>query len=131
MVFLAAGPQRESNICDKMVYANSNQLDYELQLPVIRGVVQDVQDLRIPGACVGVFTEPDRRLVATSETDDEGRFWIEGVTEGRYRLVVRFQPFCTANALVRVAGKSTPKEGAVVHMRVRGLDDCSDIDVIR
>jgi hypothetical protein len=102
-------------------------VDYgPLQLGTIRGIVQDRDRVKIPMACVGVFTEGDHKLVATAETDEGGRFSLEKVVKGKYVLVVKYLGFCPANVGIQVSGKRG--KSATVHMLGAALDTCSYIE---
>ena len=106
---------------------NRNQVDYgPLQLGDARGSVLDFQGVDIPKACVGIFTDVDHKLVDMSETDDLGRFSVEKVPKGIYRLVVKYPGFCPANARVRISGEKG--KSAVVHMKAAGIDTCSYVE---
>ena len=121
-----SNPQRIES-CAEMVYEHRNQVDYgPLQLGTVRGIAQDNQGEKIPKACVGVFTEADHKLVATRETDDKGRFALEKVPKGVYRLVIKYPGFCPANVRIQVSGKRG--KSATVHMRAAGIDTCSYIE---
>ena len=93
-------------------YGNRNQVDPEpLSITILSGKVFDeigedpVQvHAPIPGACLGLFTETDHRLIASATTDDRGNFRFARVSPGQYRLVARDPQnvFCVANARVRI-----------------------------
>ena len=125
---LAGSRQSLPEMCDQMVYQDSNQLAPPvMDLGLAEGVVQDdYRGLRMPMACVGVFTEPDHKRVAVGKADQRGRFALSGVPAGTYRLVATYPSFCPANQTVRIVGKRG--KTALVHMSVRGIDTCSWID---
>jgi carboxypeptidase family protein len=106
-------------------------VDYgPLKVHAIRGtnlieVGNEQQQMGIPGACLILFTESDRRLVASVKTGADGRFEMKGIVPGRYRLIARLNGFCTANIPVEIIKSSRRKTQIVVHFRVTGLDDCS------
>src|SRR5580692_10817079 len=82
--------------CKDMVYRNRNQIDYGRPITVAaaKGVAEDRQGVRIPKACVGIFTEPSHKLVAFVEAEGDGRFEVKGLAGGDYRLVVEYDGFC-------------------------------------
>jgi hypothetical protein len=126
-VLLATGAQTQS--CKDMVYENRNQIDYgrPVQVTALFGAAQDMEKVRVPKACVGIFTEPEHRLVA-AETTENGEFEIRGVPNGDYRIVVKYNGFCPANALVRLRQRSGRGKPLIVHMRPAGIDTCSYVD---
>lgn len=140
--------QQESPQCKSLInYENHNQIDLKpSSVRVVSGrVFNEVSDVGthtanmahengvIPGACLGLFTEKDHRLIASAVADDEGNFKFKSVPLGRYRLVV-YDPqnlLCVANMSLRVVG--WPRGGIfkrksttiMIHMRVSGIDECS------
>lgn len=48
-------------------YENHNQVDYgPLIVQEVTGIITDPQRRAVPQACVGIFTEKDHKLVATT-----------------------------------------------------------------
>jgi hypothetical protein len=80
---------------------------------------------------LGLFTEQDHRLVASSVADEEGYFRFRNISSGVYRLVVRdnYRGFCTANVRIRIVdwprGGILKRKRLVIHMQVAGVDTCS------
>jgi hypothetical protein len=115
-----------------ITYENQNQLDYSLRVRRIKGVATDTRSTSVPGTCVGVFSEPDHRPVASVATDEDGRFSFEAIRPGKYRLVALQEGFGVANVILDVG--SWPSGGIihdrrlVVHLRPRGIDITSFID---
>ena len=106
-------------------YENHNQTDYgPLIVQDVRGTITDPQQGAVPKVCVGIFTEKDHKLVATTESDAAGNFSLQSVSAGRYRLVVKADPLCPANVPLEVV-KHQKKKVLRVHMKPRGLDSCS------
>ena len=115
-------------------YGNRNQVDPirstigGLSGRVISEVGRPAKEIGPVPACLGLFTEKDHRLVASTVADREGRFKFGVVRSGRFRLVVRdpLNSFCLANMPLHVVkwprGKTKP---LVIHMRPAGIDDCS------
>ena len=117
-------------------YENKNQVDPKpLSVRVLSGrVISEVGEIgaaqetgAIPGARIGLFTEQERRLVATTVADAEGRFKLAIVPPGKYRLVVHVVGLCVANVPLQVVKSSSGKDQKqiVVHMRPAGIDTCS------
>jgi hypothetical protein len=102
---LAAIGQGIRTNCKDLSYEDRNQTDYgPLQISRIRGIAQDAQGGPIPKACAGIFTETDHKLIAVTETDEDGHFELDGIRDGDYRLMVkdRYKVFCPAHAMLRV-----------------------------
>jgi hypothetical protein len=116
--------------CKNLSYEDRNQNDYgPLYVAAIRGVAKDAQGVVIPKACVGVFTEAGHKLVATTQTDNDGRFELNDIPEGAYRLVAKYEGFSTANAKLRIELRSQSKKSLTVQMRPSGLDTHSFIQL--
>ncbi len=129
---------QQSNPCNiTMVYDNHNQVDpARLSLTRVSGLaISEVgrdhakQIGALPGVCVGLFTEKGHRLVATTVTDQEGRFQFGTIPSGEYRLVIQAKPLCLANVPLRVLRHShstaSKQRHLIIHMRPAGIDDCS------
>src|SRR5437868_5492993 len=129
-VFAVAVPSQEAATgCKDLSYANRNQTDYgPLRVANIKGTARDAQGVAIPKVCVGVFTEMDHKLIASTETDDNGDFEFKGVPAGDYRLVAKYEGFSPANAKLRVE-RSRGKKALSVQMRPAGLDTGSFIEM--
>jgi Carboxypeptidase regulatory-like domain len=111
-------------------YENHNQIDYgPLIIQKVKGTITDPQQGAVPKVCVGIFTEKDHKLVATTESDAEGKFSLQSVPPGRYRLVVKADPLCAANVPLQVVKSQKKKQVLRVHMKPRGLDSCSYADL--
>ncbi len=41
----------------------------------------------VPKTCLGIFTEPDYRLISSVETHQNGQFDFGTIKRGKYRLV--------------------------------------------
>lgn len=107
-------------------YENHNQIDYgPLIIQKVKGTITDPQQGAVPKVCVGIFTEKDHKLVATTESDADGKFSLQSVPPGRYRLVVKADPLCAANVPLQVVKHQKKKHALLVHMKPRGLDSCS------
>lgn len=126
---LAARGQGHSSPCI-VQYENHNQVDYgPLVVQDVKGTIIDPQQVAVPKVCVGIFTEKDHKLVATTESDADGKFSLQSVPPGRYRLVVKADPLCAANVPLQVVKHRKKKQVLQVHMKPRGLDSCSYADL--
>lgn len=116
--------------CGTMTYENKNQIDNgPFLVSIVRGIVKDFDNVVIPKACVGLFTDTDHKLIVAVETDDNGRFEIKTVPPGEYRLVAKCEGLCVANAPLRVRRTSNRRGKPLnVHMKPSGIDSCSYID---
>jgi Carboxypeptidase regulatory-like domain len=111
-------------------YENHNQIDYgPLIVQDVKGTITDPQQGAVPKVCVGLFTENDHKLLASTESDADGRFSLQSVPAGRYRLVVKADPLCAANVPLKVVKQQKKKQILRVHMKPRGLDSCSFADL--
>ena len=121
--------QRPHSTCQGMLYEHYNQVDYTLRVSSVSGIAKDIEGFEVRGACAGIFTENDKKLVAAKGTTLDGHFEIDGLPNGRYRLVVSGEGWCAANALIILKNKSRRGKGLVAVMRTRGIDDCSWIEL--
>src|SRR5213595_3955189 len=97
-------------------YENHNQIDYgPLVVQDVKGTIIDPQQVAVPKLCVGIFTEKDHKLVATTESDADGKFSLQSVSPGQYRLVVKGDPLCAANIPLRVVKRQKTKHALLVH----------------
>jgi hypothetical protein len=75
-----------------------------------------------------VYTETERKLIASTTSDENGNYKFDKIRPGQYRLVVFYKPFCTANAkiiIVATRPSSIKYKSVYVHMRAAGIDSCS------
>ena len=120
---LLSTAEETRDTCKNLSYENRNQTDYgPLHVAAVRGVAKDAQGVVIPRACVGVFTEAGHKLVATTQTDDDGQFELNDIPDGSYRLIAKYEGFSTANAKLRIDPRSQRKKSLTVQMRPTGLD---------
>jgi hypothetical protein len=124
-----AQQKRDSSPC-MAEYENHNQIDYgPLVVQVVEGTITDPQKGAVPKAWVCIFTEKDHKLVAATQSDVDGKFSLQSLTAGWYRLVVKAEPLCAANVPLRVVKSQKNKPVLQVHMKPRGLDSCSYADL--
>ena len=127
---LLKAAEEPGTACKNLSYENSNQTDYgPLHVAAVRGVAKDAQGVLIPEACVGVFTEPGHKLVASTQTDDDGQFELNDIPDGAYRLIAKYESLSTANAKLRIEQRSQNKKSLTVQMRPTGLDTHSFIEL--
>lgn len=115
---------------DTATYENRNQVDPSLlTVTKLSGVAEDKDKVPIPDVCLGLFTETEHKLVAQASTNEDGYFKFGSVSPGRYRLVARYDSFCTSNTTIRIVTHAPKnKQGAVrivLHMMPAGTDLCS------
>lgn len=109
-----------------MAYENHNQTDYSaLTLRTVGGMARDEQGVPTPEVLFGLFTDKDHRLMATVRSASDGTFRFRDVAPGPYRLVVKYDGFCSANIPISVSRHASLKEDVDVHMKPAGLDSCS------
>ena len=87
----------------------------------------DASGVVVPNTCVGVFTEANHKLVAATQTDNLGRFELNDIPDGAYRLIAKYEGFSTANAKLQIEQRSHSRKLLTVQMRPSGLDTHSFI----
>jgi hypothetical protein len=122
--------QSKNGCSTALNYENKNQVDPKpLRLPSVSGAVEDEQGVYIPDVCLGIFTEDGQKLVMQATSDENGRFAFSSLPAGKYRLVAKYSPFCTANIPIEVVTKNqkgnSKRKKVVVHMKPSGIDSCS------
>ena len=122
--------QQEKTTCSHEVkYENHNQVDPDaLTVRDLKGQVTDMDGATIPRACLSVYTETERKLIASTMSDENGNYKFDKIRPGQYRLIVFINGYCTANAKIIIAApclSSIKYKSVYVHMRVRGIDTCS------
>jgi hypothetical protein len=126
--------QQEKTTC-LVEYENHNFLELgALTVGDLKGQVTNEKSAPIPQSCLGVYTETEHKLIASTTSDENGNYKFDKIRPGQYRLVVYSHGFCTANAKITIAatGLSSLKHRAVyVHMRVGGIDTCSSANHTR
>jgi hypothetical protein len=124
----SAAPQSPS--CKDVPYAFRNPLDPKpLELNNLEGVVKDSRDALLVEMCVNLYFEDGTRLIASTKSDDKGRFKFDPKLKGDYRLVAQGLGLCPANRQIHLLGKNGSSKRVVALMRPGGIDECSYIDV--
>lgn len=125
--FQGVAAQQPSSCTATMRYENHNQVDPKpLKLHALNGTARDEQGIPISRVCVGVFSEKGHKLVAATETGEDGHFALGKIPPGHYRLVAKHEALCAANVpLVVTLPQSRPEKELVLHMYVAGIDKCS------
>ena len=130
-IAFAAHGQEARTDCKDLGYVNRNPAEYPpLLVSRIKGVALDAQHLPID-ACVGIFTEPDRNLIAVAGTDESGHFELTGIPDGKYRLVIKasYTGFCPANIKLEIDRRAKTKKTLTAQMRPASSDTCSWIEL--
>lgn len=129
LLWLAVGISHAQESAGKCTptYQNHNMIDYgPLVFRNLSGRAIDPSSGELPGACLGLFAEDGQRLVAVTETDPKGNFALTAIPPGRYRLVAQCDPLCAANIPLKIVRWPRGRERELVlHMKVRGIDQCS------
>lgn len=121
----------QTNDCGRqVVYENRNQVDpTAISLQDVSGIAMDKDGVVVSGVCVAVFTEKDHLLASTIATDQGGKFRVDKLPKGDYRLVVKYAGFCTANIPIKfnpqASQKTKQSKQLVVQLRLSGYDECS------
>ena len=123
-----AQQKKTTFLCD-VKYENYNFIEPEaLTVCDLKGQVTNQKSDPIPQACLGVYTEAERKLIASTTSDENGNYKFDKIRPGQYRLIVFSHGYCTANAKIIIAApclSSIKYKSVYVHMRVRGIDTCS------
>jgi hypothetical protein len=129
-----SGQSLHGQNCKEMAYGHENQIDPRpIELRQVKGKVLDPSGTAMPQVCVGIFTEPEHKLIRYAQTDETGLFAMNmtGLPDGEYRFVGQVPHSCPANALIRSKSRSHHKTTLVVHTNVRGIDSCSYVERAR
>ena len=129
LLFCTASGQQAPDVCGtQMTYENHNQVDpVPLSVRAVSGRAVDMDGVRIPRVCIGVFTNQGK-LVSTTMTDDEGLFQITRLSQGVYRLVAKFNGFCVTNVPLEVVrwprGGILVRRSVVLHLQPVRMHHC-------
>src|SRR5271155_5670604 len=112
---------QDRKLGDTMVYENRNQIDPKpLKLQDVHGIAKAEDGSPIPTMNIGIFTDGAHTLIASTRTDQNGKFSFSRVPAGRYRLVAEYPAFCTANVPILLGPRARGHSGQTVelHMKV-------------
>lgn len=127
-MFLFATPvfgQTGNQSCNDMEYEHRNQIDNKpYSIRQVKGTASDPNGFGVPNICIGIFTVDDHKLVATTETDENGAFEIRNLPAGEYRLVGH-SVFCPANVRLLIQPKLRRNQELVLRLIPTGIDQCS------
>jgi hypothetical protein len=120
----AGWAQKPSN--NVPTYVNENPKDPSpLKLDGLQGRVEGLGGDAMPDARVSLFTEESHTLVASVNSDRNGKFHFDRVEHGFYRVVALVQGLCPANIPVKIEGSFLAKRKLVITMRPKDIDTCS------
>jgi hypothetical protein len=108
------------------VYVDENQTDPPpLKLDGVAGKVQGLGGDPMPRAVVSLFTEDTHTLVASVNSDKDGKFKFDKVGKGLYRVIARIDGLCTANIPVKIESSPLADRRLIITMRPKDIDTCS------
>ena len=130
LVVQAAHAQSTGGCKTTVSYEDRNQVDPSpLTLTKASGIAEDNDKVRIPDVCLALFAEVGHKLIAQTSTNEDGYFDFGYVSPGRYRLVARYDSFCTSNTPVLIPRQATKnrrgQKRIVIHMMPAAIDRCS------
>jgi hypothetical protein len=107
-------------------YVNENPKDpAPLKLDGLEGRVEGLGGDAMSGARVSLFTEDTHTLVASVNSDRNGKFKFDKVAHGFYRVVARVEGLCPANIPVKIESALFAGRKLVITMRPKDIDTCS------
>ncbi|QQS41188.1 MAG: hypothetical protein IPM63_17790 [Acidobacteriota bacterium] len=93
--------------------------------------LQPAEDLLLDPAkvCLAVFNEDSRKLAATTTPDEEGAFGIDGLENGRYRIIIRVAPerTCAKSILVEIDSSLDNTRGLSVSSKDHFRSNCFEL----
>ena len=108
------------------MYVNENSTDPPpLKLNGLTGRVRGLGGDGIPRATVSLFTEDRHILVASVNSDRDGKFHFDKVEHGLYRVVARVAGLCPANIPVKIESALILHHKLEITMRPKDIDTCS------
>jgi hypothetical protein len=131
-VIVCASPASFGQNCQTMPYLHQNKFDPQpIELTRLHGRAVDENGSPVAQLCVGIFSEPDHKLLRYAQSDDNGKFRVDtkALPDGEYRLVGYITGFCPANAILTINSHAQHKEPLVVHMNLPGTVDCSYVQL--
>jgi Carboxypeptidase regulatory-like domain len=123
---IAAGAARSQTApATTPAYVNENAQDpAPLKLDELSGKVVGLGGDAMPRVTISLFTEQEHTLLSTVVTDNEGKFKLDKVPHGLYRVVATVAGLCPANIPVKLES-SLIRHKLEITMRPKGLDTCS------
>jgi hypothetical protein len=108
------------------VYVDENQKDPPpLKLDGLAGQVRGLGRDPMPRAVVSLFTEDTHTLVASVNSDKDGKFKFDKIAKGLYRVIARIDGLCTANIPVKIESSPLTDHRLIITMRPKDIDTCS------
>ena len=109
------------------VYVDENGTDpAPLKLDGLSGKVQGLGGDPMPRAVVSLFTErAPHILVASVNSDRDGKFKFDKVDKGFFRVIARIDGFCTANIPVKIESSMLAHHELLITMQAKDIDTCS------
>ncbi len=109
------------------VYVDENSQDpAPLKLDGLEGKVQGLGGDPMPRAVVSLFTEEKPHvLVASVNSERDGKFRFDKVAKGFYRVIARVDGLCTANIPVKIESSLLAGRRLIITMRPKDIDTCS------
>jgi len=75
---------------------------------------------------VSLFSEQTPHvLVASTNSDRDGKFKFDKVAKGFYRVIARIDGLCTANIPVKIESSLLAGRRLIITMRPKDIDTCS------
>ena len=107
-------------------YVNENPTDpAPLKLREVEGTVRGLGGDAMPMASVSLFNEQGHTLIATVQSDKDGKFRFDKIDKGLYRVVVRVKGLCPANVPILVESSLLARRKFVITMLAKDIDTCS------
>jgi hypothetical protein len=102
--------QTKGTPCEQPIHYDAEGLRPQLgHKPVsvrsVAGKLMDMSKVPMPEICIGLFTDEDHKLVASTVTGEDGRFDFSDVPRGKYRLLARVHGYYVAEIRVQVVGR--------------------------
>jgi len=134
LLSLSLSPVLFAQACQTMPYLHQNKFDpHPLELARVRGRAVDENGMAVAQLCIGIFSEPDHKLLRYAQSGENGKFNVDtnGLADGEYRLVGYIPGFCPANAILNISSNSHSqhKRALVIRMNLPGTADCSDVQL--
>ena len=107
-------------------YENHNQIDPKpIRLRRLQGTVKDQNGILVPGVAIYLFSSEHHAFLSSAKSDGQGRFILQEIKDGEYRVVAKLDGFCAANIPVAIKSTTPVRSELLVNLRVGGIDTCS------